>query len=127
MGQRLTRVNELLRRELSLQLHTTYKDDAVYVTITEVDVSPDLRTGVVYYSVLGSEEHSQKARRFFGRFAAPLRQSVSKMVKLKYTPFLKFIEDDSLERGHRTVELMEDLEMDDAFNESRDEGEQQAP
>lgn len=98
-----------MMRELSLQLHTTYKDDTVFITITEVDVSPDLRNGVVYYSVLGGEENSQKARKFFNRFAAPLRQSVSKMVKIKYTPFLKFIEDNSMERGTRTVDLIDSI------------------
>ena len=109
MGKRITRVNELLMRELSLQLHTTYKDESVYITITDVDVSPDLRSGVVYYSVLGDEEKSRAARKFFHRVAAPLRQSVSEMVKIKYTAFLKYVEDDSMARGTRTVSLIDSI------------------
>ena len=121
MSQRMVRVNELLRRELSEQLHTTYRSESVMITITDVDISPDLRTGVVYYSVLGGKEDSRNARNLFRKIAGPLRQAAIKRVLIKYTPFLKFIEDTSMQRGTRTVELLEDIEVPDEEIDSEED------
>ena len=121
MSQRMVRVNELLRRELSEQLHTTYRSESVMITITDVDISPDLRTGVVYYSVLGGKEESRKARNLFRKIAGPLRQAAIKRVLIKYTPFLKFIEDTSMQRGTRTVELLEDIDIPEESDEPEEE------
>ncbi|MGB0372933.1 MAG: 30S ribosome-binding factor RbfA [Opitutales bacterium] len=118
MSQRMVRVNELLHREISEQLHTTYRSESVMITITDVDISPDLRTGVVYYSVLGGKEDSKKARNLFRKIAGPLRQAAMKRVLIKYTPFLKFVEDTSMQRGARTVELLEDIEVPDEYDEN---------
>ncbi|MEM9025521.1 MAG: 30S ribosome-binding factor RbfA [Verrucomicrobiota bacterium] len=120
MGQRMVRVNELLRRELSEQLHTTYRSEAVMITITDVDISPDLRSGVVYYSVLGGKEDSRNARNLFRKIAGPLRQAAIKRVLLKYTPFLKFVEDTSMQRGARTVGLLEDIDVPEETEENPD-------
>lgn len=114
----MVRVNELLHREISEQLHTTYRSESVMITITDVDISPDLRTGVVYYSVLGGKEDSKKARNLFRKIAGPLRQAAMKRVLIKYTPFLKFVEDTSMQRGARTVELLEDIEVPDEYDEN---------
>ena len=114
----MVRVNELLRRELSEQLHTTYRSESVMITITDVDISPDLRTGVVYYSVLGGKEESRKARNLFRRIAGPLRQAAIKRVLIKYTPFLKYVEDTSMQRGTRTVELLDDIEVPEVEDEA---------
>lgn len=88
------------------------------ITITDVDISPDLRTGVVYYSVLGGKEDSNNARRLFKRIAGPLRQAAIKHVLIKYTPFLKFVEDKSMARGTRMVELLDDIEVPDEEDEA---------
>ena len=121
MSQRMVRVNELLRRELSEQLHTTYRSESVMITITDVYISPDFRTGVVYYSVLGGKEDSRNARNLLRKIAGPLRQAAIKRVLIKYTPFLKFIEDTSMQRGTRTVELLEDIEVPDEEIDSEED------
>ena len=64
MGQRVVRVNELVNREISDVLHTRFQTEAVYITITEVEVSPDLRHARVYYSVIGKEDEIQRADQF---------------------------------------------------------------
>lgn len=111
---RSIRVNELVKRELSQILHTDYREQAVALTITEVDVSPDLRVAHVYYSVLGDEAAVRKAEKFFSGKAKELRQKVSKVIILKYLPQLKFFHDQSIERGNRVVELLDEIAEEDA-------------
>lgn len=113
MSQRSIRVNELLLRELSSLLHTDYKGDSVEITLTEVDVSPDLRNGRVYYSVLGDNEARDRARRFFRRHGESLRRKAGKSVVLKYLPHLKYIYDPSLARGNQTLSTLDELDSED--------------
>jgi ribosome-binding factor A len=55
MGNRNLRVSELIKREISDILHTHMRAEAVMITITGVDVSPDHRNAEVFFSVLGDE------------------------------------------------------------------------
>lgn len=110
MSQRSVRVNELVKREISDILHTVYKDESVYITITSVDVSPDLRMAHIYYSVLGGEEKEMHARRFLGKHRKTLRSQVGKKIVLKYLPQFKFFHDRGLERGTHIIELLEELD-----------------
>jgi len=113
MGQRSVRVNELLKREISQILHTRYQTEAVAITISDVDISPDLRNGSVYYSVIGNEAVAREAQRFFARNATEIKHYVGKTVTLKYLPKLRFIQDDSLERGSRMMDILDEIEEED--------------
>lgn len=112
MGQRLVRVNELLKREISEFLHTRYRSESVYITITGVDVSPDLRWAKVYYSVLGGFEESTEAKKLLKREAREIRKTVGKRIVLKYLPYLEFIYDQSIEKGMRLNALIDELDLD---------------
>ncbi|GAB4269177.1 MAG: 30S ribosome-binding factor RbfA [Opitutales bacterium] len=112
MGQRSVRVNELVKREISDILHTDYKDDMVCVTITEVDVSPDLRYARIYYSLFVEGEKARHAHRFFKKHGSTIRRKLSKRIVLKYLPALEFIQDHSLKRGAEMVDKMDDLGLD---------------
>lgn len=113
MGQRLVRVNELLRREISTQMHEHYKKESVFITITEVDVAPDLRNARVYYSVIGDDENKKQARIFFQKTKADLKKRVSNYVTLKYFPHLEFKLDPSLEAGARLWNIMDAVAEED--------------
>jgi ribosome-binding factor A len=108
---RVVRVNELLKRELSLLLHTRYRDSSVYITLSEVETSPDLKTAVVYYGVIGAFPEEKAARQFFARHGGELRIELGKRVILKYLPHLTFQYDDSMERGARIVDLLDSLDV----------------
>ncbi len=110
MGQRTIRVNELLRREINELLHTRYRSETVGITVFEVSTSPDLRNAFAYYSVIGGAFEQEAARRFFERYGTVLRREVGKVVILKYLPKLKFIFDESMARGSRTLELLDTLD-----------------
>jgi ribosome-binding factor A len=97
-------------REVLAEEIPKLKDPRVgFVTVTQVDVSPDLRRAVVYYTVMG-EERERKATRAGLRSAAPrLRAEIGRQIRLKFLPDLDFREDESLERGGRVEELIQEI------------------
>src|SRR5258708_8624227 len=99
MSNRSLRVNELIQRELSAVLHTHYQTEAAAITITSVDIAPDLHDGRVYFSVIGSEEFAEAKKRWLRKIGGDLQQEVSRRVTLKYLPKLRFIADGSTARG----------------------------
>ena len=107
---RLARVNELIKREIGSYLSTRYRSESVRWTITSVDISADLRNASVGYSVLGEELHAREAQHFFRKHAGEIRKEVSKYVILKYSPRLQFVRDFGIERGHRVMEILDELE-----------------
>ncbi|WP_309399546.1 30S ribosome-binding factor RbfA [Cerasicoccus maritimus] len=119
MSSRSVRVNELVKREISTVLHTNYRERAVGITITEVDVSPDLRNARIYYSVIGDQTAVQAAESLFNKEHKNIRQFLSKTVVLKYLPKLQFKFDDSIARGVRVLDLLEEID------DESDEGEMQ--
>jgi len=112
---RVHRINELLLRELSDLLHTRFREQAVSITFTEVDVTPDLRAARVYYTVLGNAMDRHEADQLLDSIKGELRTRVFKRVILKYTPALSFHFDDSLIRGNRTLAILDDLESKGEF------------
>ena len=109
MGQRNVRVNVLVKQEVSQLLHTRYQGQTVFITITEVSVSPDLRNGRVYYSVIGGEEEKEKALKFFRKYSRDIRTQLGENIVLKYLPFLKYYFDDSIARGVEIVDLIDQV------------------
>ena len=107
---RVHRINELLLRELSDLLHTRFRERAVNITFTDVDVTPDLRAARVYYTVFGNEQVRHAADELLAEIKGEMRTRVFKRVILKYTPALSFHFDDSLVRGNRTLAILDDLE-----------------
>ena len=106
----MRRVNEAVREVLSARIAEGLKDPRIgFVTVTAVDTSPDLRHARVYVSVLGDERRSA-SRRSPGsapRTASSRRRSAHEL-RLKRTPTLEFVYDESIDRGMRISELLED-------------------
>ena len=104
---RITRINEDIQRELA-SLIRTVKDPRVHglISITRVDTTTDLRYCRVYVSVL---DHSDVKEVVKGLKSAAgyLRRELGRVLTLRYTPELQFIEDDSIERGVRMVSMID--------------------
>ena len=111
MGERKIRVGELIKRELSIALHGRWRSESVAITLTEVDISPDLKKARVYYSVIGGREMVAKAGKFLMSIRNELRRIVGKNVVIKYTPELNFVYDPSVERGMKILEALDELEQ----------------
>lgn len=106
MAQRTVRVNELLQREISDVLHTEWRAESVRLTITGVDISPDLRNAVVFYAVVGTEEDKKAARKLLGKVVNRIRAEVARRITLKYNPEYKFVYDDSSARGVSLIDTL---------------------
>ena len=104
---RINRINEDIQRELA-SLIRTVKDPRVHglISITRVDTTTDLRYCRVYISVL---DHSDVKEVVKGLKSAAgyLRRELGRVLTLRYTPELQFIEDDSIERGVRMVSMID--------------------
>jgi ribosome-binding factor A len=109
MTRRTERINDLLREEISDLLLRELKDPRIggLVTITEVDVSPDLRHAKVYVSVLGTDEERTGTLKALGAAAHFLQRQLRHRLTIRRTPELHFLRDDSLERGARVLSLLD--------------------
>lgn len=112
MSKRIQRVNELLQRELSEQLRRHYGREAVNVTISGVETTPDLRQARVFYSVLGGGGAEAEACALFERIGGDLSRRASRRIILKYFPRLEFVHDPSLRRGAEILEIIEEIDHD---------------
>lgn len=109
MKHRLLRVNELLKRELSALLVREMDFEDLLVTVNQVDVTPDLKSAHVYVSVLGSNGREEVIPALETN-RAMLQADLARHVVLKYTPHLIFHLDDSIERGSRVLEILQEIE-----------------
>jgi ribosome-binding factor A len=106
---RLLRVNELLKRELSLLITREMDFEPALVTVSSVDVTPDLKNAHVFVSVLGAKSKSDVLEKLEAHRTI-LQADMAKTVVLKYTPHLVFHLDDSIERGTRIIKILQELE-----------------
>ncbi|MFP6871953.1 MAG: 30S ribosome-binding factor RbfA [Verrucomicrobiales bacterium] len=109
MSQRLLRVRELLKREIGLILSRDYDFNAL-VTINAVDVTPDLRKGHVFIGIIGADGRDNAIVARLNRERGNIQRRLAKRVVLKFTPQLHFKVDGSVERGVRTLALLEALD-----------------
>ena len=106
-SRRSQRVADLVRAELSLLLLTEAHDpDVKTITITEVEMPPDLRSARVYFTARGDESALARASEGLARAAGYLRREVGRRCGLRYAPELFFQPDRSYERGARIDELL---------------------
>ena len=111
MKHRLERVNEVVKRELSELISRELNfEPAVLVTIPAVEISPNLKQCNVYVSVIGASYQKSDVIAELQEHRVTLQRELSKRVVLKYTPHLHFKLDDSIERGSRVLEIIQDLE-----------------
>ena len=109
MKHRQLRVNELVKRELSSIIAREINFEGVLVSVNAVDVTPDLKNAHVFVSILGSANGASVIDKL--EVHSPILQAeLSRHVVLKFTPHLIFHIDDSIERGARVLEILQDLE-----------------
>jgi ribosome-binding factor A len=111
MTDRMRRVNEAVREVVSVRIAEGLRDPRIgFVTVTAVDTSPDLRQARVYVSVLGNPEEREATMAGLQSAHGVLQQAVASELHLKNTPTLQFVFDESIERGMRITELLDDDE-----------------
>jgi ribosome-binding factor A len=107
MSIRTQRVGEEIRKIISERLIRGLKDPVPgFVTIREVEVNSDFTVAKVFYSVIGSDEEKTAAQEVLDENRGALRSEVGKKVRLRNTPQLTFVFDDSGERAARIHDLL---------------------
>jgi ribosome-binding factor A len=110
-GSRMRRVDEAVRAVLSDAITQDLKDPRVgFVTVTAVKTSPDLRHARVYVSVLGDAAEREASLEGLRSAHGFLQRRVAGELRLKHTPALDFSYDDTVDRGMRISELLDDEE-----------------
>ena len=111
MSQRTERVDELLRQEIGSIVTRDVADPRVgFVTITEVETTPDLRHAKVWVSVIGQPAEREAAVEAL-RHAMPfIRHELGKRLRIKRIPDLHVHLDDTAERGTRILQLLAEIE-----------------
>lgn len=111
MSERTARVDELLREEISAIVAREVDDPRVgFVTITGVEVTPDLRHATVWVSIIGPEQERRQSMRALSG-AMPFVRGRLGRLRLKRIPELHAREDDTSQRGTRILRILDELEQ----------------
>lgn len=101
MVDRINRISEEVKREVSNIIHNEIKDPRLpgMVSVVAANVTKDLRYAKIYVSVLGSEEEKKNAMEALKSAAGFIRREIGHRIKLRYTPEIHFELDTSIEHG----------------------------
>lgn len=107
--------NERVRKTLMKEIADIIKKDvlvnysSVIVSITDLEVSHDNSYAKVYYSVFTTGDNKDKIVEIIENATSKIRYEVGKRIRLRLTPELKFYCDDSIERGSKTLDLIDKI------------------
>ena len=108
---RLQRVRELLKREIGEVIRREFQvSEAGLISVNDVDVSGDLKAASVFISILGNPTQKKRGLELLSQHRKRIQGLVGRAVVLKYTPTLRFVADDSVVRGNKVLQIIEDLE-----------------
>ena len=114
-NMRHERVRELLKRAIGKAIRREFNvNDVGLITVNDLDVAGDLKSAVVFISILGNAGQQKHALEILEQHRIRLQGLVAKSVVLKYTPTLKFVADDSIVRGNKVLQIIEELEKESA-------------
>src|SRR4051812_11524738 len=110
---RMQRVRELLKRAIGEAIRQEMPvSETGLVTVNDVDVAGDLKSATVYVSVLGKADQQKRSFALLEQHRPRIQDIMARSVVLKYTPKLRFVLDDSVVRGNRVLQIIEDIEKD---------------
>src|SRR5919199_848095 len=108
-GERMRSINEVMRKVIGSAISSDLQDPRIgFVTVTAVDTSPDLRSARVYVSVLGSAAERGGSLDALRSSHGVLQSHVGTELRLKRTPVLEFVYDESIDQGMRISKLLDE-------------------
>jgi ribosome-binding factor A len=111
MSLRLQRVRELLKRQIGEVIRREIPvGEAGLINVNDVIVSGDLQQATVFLGILGNADQKKTAANRLQENRKRIQGLVGKSVVLKYTPQLRFVVDDSIERGNRVLQIIDEIE-----------------
>ena len=110
-SHRLQRVRELLKREIGEVIRREIPvSEAGLVSVNDVEPAGDLKSATVFISILGNADQQKRGLALLTQHRARIQNLVARSVVLKYTPTLRFVIDDSVIRGNRVLQIIDELE-----------------
>lgn len=110
-----------IKREISFIINTRIKDPRIgFITITDARLSADGKYLDVYLSIMGKRSETDKSLEALKKCSGFIKKNLSERIKLKNVPELKFIYDDSIDRGMKITEILKNMgkkEKDSGDNE----------
>ena len=111
MSVRIQRVQELLKREIGEIIRRLLPVGVVgVITVNDVIATGDLKLATVYVGVLGGSDQKKRALRLLQEQRKQIQSQVGRNVVLRFTPQLRFVVDESIERGNRVLQILEELD-----------------
>src|SRR5919197_5805044 len=108
-GARPERVAEEFREVLAEEIPRLKDPRVGFVTVTHVEVSPDLRKATIFYTVLGQDKDHRRTRAGLESARTHLRSVLGHQVRMKFTPDLEFEEDVGLTQVERVTQLLKEI------------------
>ncbi len=105
----MRRVDGVMREVIGATIGGELQDPRIgFVTVTAVETSPDLRNAQVHVSVLGSDEEKAETLKALRAAHGVIQKAISAQLRMKRTPTLHFVYDDSIERADRLTRMMDE-------------------
>lgn len=109
-SRRLLKAAEAIREVVSMAILTELRDPRVKnVTVTSVEVSPDMREAKVMVSVMGNENQQKLTLRGLENSAGFLQSKIAKRIDTRYTPRLQFVIDDGVKKSLAVAEILQKI------------------
>ena len=122
MQHRPVRLAQELKSEISTIITRELPHQRLgFLTITDVKVSPDLRYARVFVSVLGSGVDKAETLTTLNKEKSFIRQLIGRRFRLRHTPEITFIYDETVEHADHMMRLMDDIKMEDTKKELSEE------
>ncbi|MGD0017335.1 MAG: 30S ribosome-binding factor RbfA [Verrucomicrobiia bacterium] len=110
---RMQRVSELVKQQVSEIVQGLNLGDSGFVTVTAAKISPDIKEGRIYISVIGSEAQREHALTTLSQRHALVQQELARRVVLRYTPRLQFFLDETEAHARRIEHLLDEIDHED--------------
>ena len=116
MAHRIERINSLIRQELSELLQRQVKDPRLgnFIAVTEVNTSADFKHARIFISSMEEDGEKQEILEALASATGFFRTRLARSLRMRYTPELSFHWDESIKRGDRLLQLIDEIVPDDA-------------
>ena len=121
-SHRPERVGELIREEVAAFLTSDARDPRIgFVSVTDVEVSQDLRHARIFVSVLGADEEKTATMEGLTSASGYIRRALGQRLQMRFTPEITFKLDESIERGSRVMKLLGEVKSESHDDAARDD------
>jgi ribosome-binding factor A len=109
--KRSVRIGDQIRKDISEIILRDLKDPKLgFITVTEVELTDDLRYAKIFYTVLGDEKSKKESQQGLERAKGYIQREIGKRIRLKHTPEITFKYDHTIEKAARIEQLLKQVQ-----------------